>query len=280
MVGVKNADRWLNVETALAEAQKLQGDRQYRDLRGLFFIEGVRNFIQASDRGCEMAAILFSEKLCIAPIARKLFRRARRHGIPCVNLTPEQFRQVSRADRASGVAAILRQHWSQLHEISPQGGLCWVVLETVRSLGNFGTLIRTSEAAGGAGFILIGNRIDPFDADVVRATMGGIFRQKFVRTNYRHLARWMRRHACEAIGASPDGAIDLHHFDYPPSVLLLLGEERQGLNSQQRELCKHLVRIPMQGEADSLNLAVAGSLLIYEVLRSRQRCVALSRHLD
>ena len=269
MVGVNNADRRLNVETALAEAQKLQSDRKYRDRAGLFFIEGVRNFIQAMDSGCEMATILFSEKLCIAPVARKLFRRARRNGIPSFNLTPEQFRQVSLADRASGIAAIVCQHWSQLDDISPGEGLCWTVLETVRSPGNFGTLARTSEAVGGAGFILIGNSIDPFDANVIRATMGGIFRQKFVRTNYRNLARWMRRLGCEAIGASPEGAIDLHRFHYPSSLLIFLGEERQGLNSQQRELCKHLVRIPMQGEADSLNLAVAGSLLMYEVLRSR-----------
>ena len=269
MIGVKNADRWLNVETALAEVQKLQSDRKYRDRFDLFFIEGVRNFIKAMDCGCDLAAILFSEKLCIAPVARKLFRRARRNGIPCINLSPEQFRQVSRADRASGIAAIVRQNWWQLQDISPREGLFWTVLETVRSPGNFGTLIRTSEAVGGAGFILIGNRIDPFDANVIRAGMGGIFRQKFVRTNYSQLARWMRRHACKAIGASPDGAFDLHRFDYPSSNLIFLGEERQGLNSQQRELCKHLVRIPMQGEADSLNLAVAGSLLMYEVLRSR-----------
>jgi TrmH family RNA methyltransferase len=270
MVGGKRADRGLSVETALTEAEKLQTDRKYRDRKGLFFIEGVRNFIQASDRGCEIATILFSEKLCIAPIARKLFRRARRNGIPCINLTPEEFRQVSRADRASGIAAILRQHWSQLQQISPHSGLCWLVLETVRSHGNFGTLIRTSEAVGGAGFILIGRSIDPFDANVIRATMGGIFRQQFVRTNYRDLQQWLQRHGCEAIGASPDGAIDLHRFHCHSSTVLLLGEERQGLNSQQREICGHLVRIPMQGEADSLNLAVAGSLLMYEVLRSRR----------
>lgn len=269
MIGAKHADRRLNVETALAEAQKLQNDRNYRDRKGLFFIEGVRNFIQARDVGWEMSVILFSEKLCIAPIARKLFRRARRNGTPCVNLTPEQFRQVSRADRASGIAAILPQHWSPLQQISPQTGLCWIALETIRSPGNFGTLIRTSEAVGGAGFILIGTDIDPFDANVIRATMGGIFRQRFVRTTYRDLKQWLRRHRCETIGASPDGAIDLHRFHYPASTLLLLGEERQGLNSRQRELCQHLVRIPMQGEADSLNLAVAGSLLMYEVWRSR-----------
>jgi RNA methyltransferase, TrmH family len=142
----------------------------------------------------------------------------------------------------------------------------------VRSPGNLGTLIRTSEAVGGAGFIFLGKRVDPFAPDVVRASMGAIFHQKFVRTTFNSLAPWIHRHHFHVVGASPDGATDLHQFDYPRSTLLFLGEERQGLTEQQRDLCQYLVRIPMVGMADSLNLAVAGSLLMYEVYRSRKLC--------
>lgn len=145
------------------------------------------------------------------------------------------------------------------------------MLETVRSPGNLGTLIRTSEAVGGAGFIFIGKRIDPFDPDVVRASMGSLFTQNFVRTNLSTLDRWMQNHNCSAIGASPDGIADFHQFNYPHSTLLFLGEERQGLTKQQQDLCQHLVKIPMVGTVDSLNLAVAGSLLMYEVYRNREQ---------
>jgi RNA methyltransferase, TrmH family len=147
------------------------------------------------------------------------------------------------------------------------------VLETVRSPGNLGTLIRTSEAFGGTGFIFIGNKIDPFDPDVVRASMSSSFSQKFVRTSYRALGNWLQHHDCMAIGASPDGSVDIHKFNYQQSTLLFLGEERLGLTQQQRELCQHFVRIPMLGAVDSLNLAVAGSLLMYEVYRSQKLCV-------
>ncbi|GAA6623048.1 RNA methyltransferase substrate-binding domain-containing protein [Scytonema sp. NUACC26] len=133
MTGAKCSGRdRLDVEAALAEVKKLQFDRKYRDASGLFFIEGVRNFVQAIDNDFNVSTILFSEKLLTAPLARKLVRQTRRKGVNSVSLTPEQFRQISHTERASGVAAILRQRWFELHDVSPQTGLCWVALETVR----------------------------------------------------------------------------------------------------------------------------------------------------
>jgi RNA methyltransferase, TrmH family len=259
----------LNVEATLAQAKRLYQNRADRDASRLFFIEGVRNFVRVSDNRFELVTILFSEKLLTAPLARKLVRQARRDGVPTLNLTPEQFRRISYTERASGIAAIVKQRWSRLDEISPQAGLCWLALEMVRSSGNLGTLIRTSEAVGAAGLILIGDRIDPYDPDVMRASMSGVFSVQLVRTSFDRLSDWLQRHRCQVIGASPEGKCDLHQFDYPQSTVLFLGEERQGLTNQQRELCHHLVRIPMVGTADSLNLGVAGSLLLYEVYRSQ-----------
>jgi RNA methyltransferase, TrmH family len=276
MVDTKCFDhRLLDVETTLARARRLYKDRAFRDASRLFFIEGVRNFVRVIDNRFELETILYSEKLLTAPLARKLVRQSRRGGVPTLNLTPEQFRQIAYNERASGVAAIVRQRWAKLSQILPHTGLCWVALETVRSAGNLGTLIRTSSAVGGAGLILVGNQIDPFDPDVIRSSMSGIFTQQFVRTSLTQLGDWIQQHHCQAIGASPDGKLDLHQFDYPrwqslsgrESTVLFLGEERQGLTSQQRDLCHHLVRIPMVGDADSLNLGVAGSLFLYEFYR-------------
>ncbi|CAN1211765.1 hypothetical protein TUMEXPCC7403_16290 [Tumidithrix helvetica PCC 7403] len=170
------------VQAQLDQIQQLQSDRTYREASQSFYVEGVRNFIWAIDNQLQISKIVYSEKLLTAPIVRKLVRKSRRDGIPCLSITPEQFRHISRTERASGVGAIVRQPWEQLSEISPRTGLCWVVLDTVRSPGNLGTLIRTSEAFGGAGFILLGDRIDPFDPDVVRSSMGAVFRQQFVQS--------------------------------------------------------------------------------------------------
>jgi TrmH family RNA methyltransferase len=273
MAGAKNSSHArLDVEATLAEVERLQFNRRYRDASGLFYIEGVRNFVKVIDNSFDISTILFSEKLLTAPLARKLVRQARRSGVPSIGVTPEQFRRVSHTERASGIGAIVRQRWHKLHDVSPQAGLCWVALETVRSPGNLGTLIRTSEAVGGSGFIFIGGSADPFDPNVVRASMSSLFNQKFVRTGFSALRHWISRHRCCAVGASPDGVADLHQFSYPSPMILFLGEERQGLTQQQRDLCQDLVRIPMVGEVDSLNIAVAGSLIMYEVYRSRAIC--------
>jgi TrmH family RNA methyltransferase len=261
--------QWQSVTGALCEIKKIQSDRLHRDKYGVFFIEGVRNFVQAMDRGLDAEVIFYSERLLTAPLARKLVRKLRREGTPAVRVSPEEFRKVSRTKRASGVGAVLKQNIGRLHCTSPRSGLCWVVLERVRSNGNLGTLVRTSEAIGGAGFILLGRSVDPYEPVVVRASMGAIFGQQFIRTNSRSLQHWVRRHRCSLIGASTDGTVDFHQYSYPGTILLFLGEERKGLTRGQRDLCHHLVRIPMVGTADSLNLGVAGSLLIYEVYRSR-----------
>ncbi|MEM8675667.1 MAG: TrmH family RNA methyltransferase [Cyanobacteria bacterium P01_G01_bin.67] len=90
-----------------------------------------------------------------------------------------------------------------------------------------------------------------------------------IRTNYSSLQHWIRRHSCRVIGASPDGQVDFHRFKYPCSSILFLGDERKGLTKSQINLCHHLVRIPMTGKVDSLNLGVAGSLLLYELYKCK-----------
>ncbi len=264
----KSGHLWKSVNKTLNEIKKLQTNRSYRDAQNTFFVEGVRNFVQTVDNNFDIVVIAYSERLLTAPVARKLVRQLRREGVRTVRLKPEEFRKISKANRASGIGAIVRQKWTRLETTSPDSGLCWVVLGRVRSPGNFGTLIRTSEAVGGAGFILLDKRVDPYTPITVRATMGALFRQRFVRTTIPSLQQWIRTHNCQVIGASPDGTADFHHFPFPQTNLLFLGEERQGLTQQERNLCDHLVRIPMVGTADSLNLGVAGSLLMYEVYRS------------
>ena len=259
----------LDAEAALAEFEQLRTSRAYRDATGLHSIEGIRNFIWAADRRMEFAAILVSDKLLKVPVARKLARQARRAGVPLVALTPEQFRRIARLPRASGIAAIVRQHWSELERAAPGDGLCWVALETVRSPGNFGSLIRTSDAVGGAGFILLDPTVDPFDPGVARGSMGSLFGQALIRSSHAALAAWVRRHGLRVMGATPEGGRCLHKASFPRNSVLMLGEERHGLTPQQRALCHEFVRIPMTGSADSLNLGVAGSLLLYEVLRNR-----------
>ena len=260
--------RQLEIEPTLSSVERLQRDRGYRDAKGLFYVEGVRNFIEAVDHRFSLETLLYSEKLLTNPIARKLVRRLKRSGVPFVRATPEQFRRVSRTERASGVGAILRQRVWGLAQIQLDQHKYWTALSQARSPGNFGTLVRTSAACGGAGFILLGDSTDPFDPAAVRATMGALFKQMLVRTTHDQLRLWVQEHDVQVVGASPDGLIEYDQVSYKRPALLVLGGERKGLTEDERSICHHVVRIPMVDGMDSLNLAVAGSILMYKVFRS------------
>lgn len=260
--------RQLDATPTLTRIRKLQSERRYRDQHRRFFIEGVRNFVTAIDHGCHVETLLYSERLLTAPLARKFVRQLKRAGVPFARVSPEEFRSISRAERASGVAAILHQRIQTLEQIQPDQFSCWTVLSQVQSLGNLGTLVRTSAAIGAAGFILLGQQIDPYEPVVVRSTMGALFKQKLVRTNVERFRNWIKTHRLTVIGASPDGVVEYDRVRYARPTALMLGHERSGLTDEQRSLCQQIVRIPMVGGADSLNLAVAGSLLLYAVFRS------------
>ena len=263
--------RQLDAALTLTRIRKLQADRRYRDQHRLFFIEGVRNFVETVDQGFPIETLLYSEKLLTAPLARKFVRQLKRAGVPFARVSPEAFRSISRAEHASGIGAILRQRIQALEHIQPDQFSCWTVLSHVQSLGNFGTLLRTSAAIGASGFILLGHQIDPYEPVVVRATMGALFKQTLVRTNVERFRDWIETHRLAVIGASPDGVVEYDQVRYTRPTVLLLGNERSGLTEEQRSLCQQIVRIPMVSGTDSLNLAVAGSLLLYAVFRSKGR---------
>jgi TrmH family RNA methyltransferase len=265
--------RQLEVAPTLTKIGKLQNHRRYRDQHGLFFVEGVRNFVEAVDHGFVIDTLIYSERLLTSPIARKFVRQLKRAGVPFARVSPEQFRLISRTERASGVGAILRHRIQSLESVNPEEHTCWTVLSRIRSPGNLGTLMRTSAAIGAAGFILLNDDVDPYDPGVVRATMGSIFKQNIVRANVEQFRSWAQLHGLQVIGAAPDGAVDYDHVRYARPTAILLGEERSGLTEEQRALCQYIVRIPMTPGTDSLNLGVAGGLLLYEVFRSSGRSI-------
>jgi RNA methyltransferase, TrmH family len=257
-----------SVDTTLRFIKKLQQARSLREQQKLFYVEGVRNFVQVTDNAFDIETIIYSDKLCTSSLVRKLVRQHKRAGIAVLKVSPEEFRSISTTQRASGVGAIVKQKWTGLESIPLDRPSCWIVLEKIQSEGNLGTLIRTSEAVGGAGFILLGD-IEPYAPTVVRVTMGGMFQQQFIRSSLEEFQVWIQQNHLTVLGASPDAALSFHDVDYPNTTFLFLGEERKGLTEEQRTLCSQSLRIPMVSKADSLNLGVAGSLLLYEVLRSR-----------
>jgi TrmH family RNA methyltransferase len=136
----------------------------------------------------------------------------------------------------------------------------------VHSPGNLGTLLRTSEAVGGGGLILLNDDVDPYDPATVRSTMGALFAQRFVC----EFMRWKERHRCMLVGTSPASQEDYHAAAYRAPTVLLMGDKREGLPPALQALCDVMVRIPMVGHADSLNLGVATSIMLYEIFNQRR----------
>lgn len=237
---------------------------------GCFFVDGVRFVKQAVDHGARIERLVTSRPLLKNPLGQKLARRLRRGGTPWLQIDPEVFRAVAAAREPQGIGAVVRQRWTSLRRVRPGEGLCWVAVEHVRSPGNLGTILRTCDAVGAAGLICLDGGVDPYDPTTVRASMGAIFSQRLVRCTAERLQRWARRHECLVVGASPGAArrYDRIRFDCP--TVLVFGSERKGLSPAAEQLCDFSVRIPMLGSADSLNLGVAASLLLYEVLRKRR----------
>ena len=262
-----SADTWIPHHT-LARVRRL-GQRRYREIENRFYIEGIRNFVQACDAGIQFDTILISSVLLKNHLAEKLSRKLAARGVRRLRLTPEEFRSISTTARASGIGAIVAHHWTHLENAQTGRGIGWLVLEDIRSPGNLGTILRTAEACGMSGVIFLGARCDPFDPAVVRASMGGIFHLQLVRTNHEKFARWAQKSGIHVVGISPQATRLWMELPQANALALVLGEERSGMSERVRAICETSVRLPMTGRADSLNVGVAAGVMMYELVRRR-----------
>jgi TrmH family RNA methyltransferase len=249
------------------DPRRLQVSRSLRDSSRRFYIEGLRQFIQACDAGLTFDTIFHSRILLRSAGVRKRIAQLESAGVRRVSVTPEQFRRFSITEHASGVAAIVRQRWTSLERIDPSAGTCWLVIESLRSPGNLGTILRTAEASGAAGVIFLGPSADPFDPRVVRASMGGIFHLKLVRTTLSGLRAWCCQQQVRLVGLSPRAPLLWTQLPVDRPLAMLIGDERAGLSEEVAKRCDMSVRLPMTGRADSLNVAVAAGVMMYELIR-------------
>jgi TrmH family RNA methyltransferase len=245
--------------------------RDERERTGLYYVEGVRFVAQAVQHMVPIETLVVCRPLLVHPFAQKLVRRQRQAGTPILDVTPAVLHSIALVDDPQGIGAVVRQRWEQLERVRLANDLCWIVLDVLRSPGNLGTILRTSEAVGGAGIIVLGDAIDPYDPATLRSSMGVMFAQRFVRTTVDALRVWKQRHSCQLVGTSPAAPTDYRDVAYHPPTLLLMGEERNGLPPELQALCDVMVRIPIVGQSDSLNVAVATGVMLYEVFTQCRR---------
>jgi TrmH family RNA methyltransferase len=245
-------------------------ERAIRDRDGLVYVEGVRFLATAVDAGVPVEAVVVAPARLESPLGRTLAARLKRRGVPELRLDDAAFTSLSLLDEPQGIGAVVRQRWSRLDaaDADDRDGL-WVALDELHKPGNLGSLMRTCDAVNARGLILLGGAVDPYDATVVRATMGSIFAQRLVRTSPASLRRWNRYGGHVIVGAGLEGSCDYRAISYRRPVILMIGGERKGLSPVQSQLCDVVVRIPMKGRCDSLNLAAAGAVMLYEIFGQR-----------
>jgi RNA methyltransferase, TrmH family len=243
--------------------------RAERERTGLFYAEGLRFVAQALRHNARIERAIYCPQLATNPLARKLQQTMRDKGLPVLDVSAEVMRDMSCVNDSQGIAIVAGQRWQPLEKVKMGGKLCWVALDVVQSAGNLGTMMRTADAAGAAGLILLGGDIDPYDPATVRASMGAIFLQRFVRTTPRELAEWKQERSWVLAGTSPSATHDYRSVRYDSPTILLLGGERKGLSAELQAICDVMVSIPMVGHRDSLNIAVAAGIVLYEIFAQR-----------
>ena len=253
---------------AVKKVRALQ-QRDVRDEVGLFCAEGVRFLSEACATHANIETIIFAPQMLVSSYATRMIKHARYRGIKTIALTPEVLQSLALNDEPQGVITICRQQWTPLPQANLQNGICWIALDEVQSPGNLGTMIRTADAAGASGFTFLGTQPDPYHPACVRASMGAIFNVPFVRASDDEFWHWKAQHELHCIGTSPHAAPLHSELHYPSPCVIFMGGERKGLSASQQAKCDAMVRIPMTGRADSLNLAVATGIILYEILRQK-----------
>jgi len=249
------------------KAIKQLRDRKHRAETGLCLVEGIRIVYEAVLQGAEVHELLVSPELAKSEIIEEIAHKAHLSGVPITGVSKTVFESLSGKDGPQGVAAVVRQHWTELAALEPGTGK-WVALHEIADPGNLGTILRTCDATGAVGVILLGNCTDPFDPVAMRASMGAVFSKKIVKATGEQFTYWVKQQKRQLIGTSDRASVDYRTIRYNTDMVLLMGSERQGLPPALEEACEALVAIPMCGVCDSLNLAVATGVMLYESIRA------------
>lgn len=242
--------------------------KKHRDAAGTFVAEGLKLAIDALDAGWDISILVIGKVAKDSPLVAKTAARALAKGALVLEASEKVLAAISRRDNPQGVIGVFGQRWHELKEIRPQPDKVWVVLDRVRDPGNLGTIIRTADAAGASGVILVGDTTDPFALETVRATMGSVFAVPLYRASEQKFIEFRKSFGGMAVATHLKGSVDYRTVDYAGKPLLLvMGNEQSGLTEPLAKACDRLIRIPQEGKADSLNLAVATGIALYEARR-------------
>ncbi|MEP9401098.1 RNA methyltransferase [Sphingomonas sp. VNH70] len=245
-------------------ARSLREKRHRREQRR-FLAEGLRILTEARESGWLPAELFFASDER-HPLLDTLIAETEASGGMAIATTPDILSKLSGKDNPGAVVGVYDEFPTDLAAIDRRNASLWLVAERLRDPGNLGTILRTADATGAGGLILVDDCVDPFSVEAVRASMGAIFTVSVARTDWASFHAWLRSGPGTLVGLSLDTTHDYRAATYPDPTFLLTGNEAQGMPQHMADACDLLVKIPMLGRADSLNAAVATAVMAYTVL--------------
>ncbi|RDE05138.1 TrmH family RNA methyltransferase [Sphingomonas aracearum] len=245
-------------------------EKKHRRDEGLFLAEGLRVLTEAREAGHLPQYLFFAADSAAHPLVRALIADVEDRGGDAIETNADILSKLSGKDNPQAVVGVYEEFTRTLDSLDRTRAGIWLVAERLRDPGNLGTILRTGDAVGAGGLILIGDCVDPFSVEAVRASMGALFTVPVVQSGWGDFLQWLRGGPGQLVGLSLDTTHDYRAARYAAPTFLLTGNEARGMPEDYAAACDLLVKIPMLGKADSLNAAVATAVMAYEVLAQQR----------
>ena len=246
-------------------------DKKHRRREGRFLAEGLRLLTDARECGKLPEVLVMATGREPHPLLAALEEEVAAAGGDVVEMDEALIAKVTGKDNPQAVAGVFAEFDTSLERLDRNAAPIWLVAQALRDPGNLGTMLRTCDAAGAGGLVLIDDCADPFSVEAVRASMGAVFTVAVARARWDEFLGWLRAGDGQLVAATLRDAVDYREAPYRAPCFLLVGNESQGLPEGYEAACDLRVRLPMRGRADSLNAAVAGAVLAYEALAVLER---------
>lgn len=255
---------------AVKEITALLGKKKERDRQALFVAEGRKMFGEApKERISRVYIAQGAEKEMYAQYGDKL------SGLSCETVADEVFDRMSDTVTPQGILCLVRQRRYNIEEMlqgSDEKHMLFIILEDIQDPGNLGTIFRTAEAAGVDGVIMSSRTADIYNPKTIRSTMGSVYRVPFLYTDdLSSIIKGLQEKGTFVYAAHLGAENFYDAYDYQKSTAFLIGNEAKGLRKETAGLADGLLSIPMEGRVESLNAAVASSILLYEAYRQRRK---------
>lgn len=249
-------------------------DKKHRKREGRFLAEGLRLLTDARESGHLPEVLVMARGRDDHPLLAALEAAVAAAGGDVIETDAEILAKITGKDNPQAVAGVFAEFDTALARVDRARAPIWLVAQALRDPGNLGTMLRTGDAVGAGGLILLDDCTDPFSVEAVRASMGAVFTQAVVQARWDEFIAWLRGGPGQLVAASLRDARPYRDAPYAAPCFIMVGNESRGLPEDYETACDLRVTMPMRGRADSLNAAVAAAVLAYEVLACLERPAA------